>query len=79
MDEELVIGFPTREWAEAAIGDLAAEGCAAELLADLDPNGHWQVRVSGCPEKLAGLREASRLPSERVDWEAFVNAAVKRF
>jgi hypothetical protein len=79
MDEELVIGFPTREWAEAAIGDLALEGCRAELLSAVDSSGQWQVRVTGCLEKLAELRAAARPPCDRVDWEAFVNAAVKRF
>ena len=79
MEDEVIVGFPTRVWAESAIEDLAAEGLTAELLDEVNAKGHWQVRITGCAEKLAEIRSACQPPCPPVDWEAFVNAAVKDF
>jgi len=80
MEEDaVVVRFPSRAWAEAAIGDLAAAGCQAELLPEPDEAGLWRLRVTGCPERLAEIRDGCALPCPPVDWESFVNAAVKRF
>ncbi len=78
-DDFVVVRFPTREWAEAAIDDLAMADCKAELLPERDETGLWQLRVSGCPESLAAIRAGLQPPCPPIDWEAFVNAAVKRF
>ena len=77
--DAVVVGFPTRAWAEAAIADLAAAGCDAELLAEPDAAGLWRLRITGCPERLAEIRAGTRPACPPVDWEAFVNAAVKKF
>ena len=74
--DEVVVSFPSREWAESAVGDLAAEGCQAELLPEPDACGLWQLRVSGPSALIAEIRSAIHVPAVRVDWEAFVNDAV---
>lgn len=76
-EDEVIIRFPDRAWAEVAIEDLAGAGCRAELLAELDCEGLWQVRVTGCQEHLDQLRLAAQPALPKVDWETFVNAAVK--
>lgn len=79
MEDEVVVGFPNRAWAESAIVDLAAEGCIGELLEGPVAKGLWQVRITGCPDKLPEIRHAVEPPCLQVDWEAFVNATVKDF
>lgn len=74
--DEVVIGFSSRAWAECAIGDLALEGCRGELLPEQGAQGAWLVRVSGPQCKIAEVRYAACGPEVRVDWEAFVNAAL---
>lgn len=76
--DEIVIRFPSREWALSAIADLAGEGCQAELLSDRDACGLWQLRVRGPSHLVAEIRLAIHVPESRVDWEAFVNEAVSR-
>ena len=75
--DEVVVRFPSREWAESAIADLAAAGCEGELLPERDACGLWQLRVRGPAHLVAEIRFAIHLPETRVDWEAFVNQAVR--
>ena len=74
--DEVIVGFPSREWARCAITDLATEGCLAELLDGGDERGCWQLRVSGPADKISEIRLAARGPAARVDWAAFVNLAL---
>ena len=71
--DDVIVKFPSREWAVCAMADLEAEGCRAQLLERCDGQGLWQVRVTGPAGKIAELREAAEGRRPRVDWEAFVN------
>ena len=75
MADQTIVSLPSRAWADCAVMDLAAAGCCARVLDELDCEGRWQVQVSGSREQIAELRALlGSEPAAAFQWEAFVNA-----
>ena len=75
MADQTIVSLPSRAWADCAVMDLAAAGCCARVLDELDCEGRWQVQVSGSREQIAELCALlASEPAPAFRWEAFVNS-----
>ncbi len=75
MEHLTAVRIPGREWARAAVEDLAGSGCRAALWGGPDPEGCFTVLIRGPLSRVMALRQASE-PGTRLCWVTLVNQVI---